>query len=127
MDLTASAAIPVSHPSLRERVNTRWHERSLQVFMLVALGHWSEHPSQAYQIWGLGWPPDHARGVPSLWYPWLIKSEVIHYTYAVVTLFVIWLRRPRFTALPLVWRLVALVIQLWHHTEHALLQGQVLF
>src|SRR3954464_5046015 len=127
MDLTASAAIPAPHPSIRERLNTRWHERSLQVFMLVVLGHWSEHLAQAFQIWGLHWPPSEARGVLGLWYPWLIKSEVLHYSYAVVMLFGIWLLRPGFTGLSRTWWNVALVIQFWHHIEHALLQGQVLF
>jgi hypothetical protein len=103
MDLTASVAVPTSQASLRERLNTRWHERSLQVFMLIVLGHWSEHLAQAFQ------------------------SEVLHYSYAVVMLFGIWLLRPGFTGLSRTWWNVALIIQFWHHIEHALLQGQVLF
>ncbi len=127
MDLTASVAVPNPQASLRERLNTRWHERSLQVFMLVVLGHWSEHLAQAFQIWGLHWPVEQSRGILGLWYPWLIKSEVLHYAYAVVMLFGIWLLRPGFTGLSRTWWNVALIIQLWHHTEHALLQGQVIF
>lgn len=127
MDLTASVAVPNPQASLRERLNTRWHERSLQVFMVIVLGHWSEHLVQAYQIWGLGWPPEKAGGILGLFYPWLIKSELLHYSYALVMLVGIWLLRPGFTGLSRTWWNVALVIQFWHHIEHALLQGQVLF
>lgn len=127
MDLTASSiAVPASHASLRERLNTRWHERSLQVFMLVVLGHWSEHLAQAFQIYVLKWPVAKSLGILGLWYPWLIKSEVLHYSYAVVMLFGIWLLRPGFTGTSRSWWNVALIIQFWHHIEHALLQGQVI-
>jgi hypothetical protein len=68
MDLTASVAVPASQTTMRERLNTRWHERSLQVFMLVVLGHWSEHLAQAFQNWGLHWPPERAGGVLGLFY-----------------------------------------------------------
>ena len=123
MEMTASVAVPGTHTSLRERLNTRWHERSLQVFMLVVLGHWSEHLAQAFQIYVLKWPVAKSLGVLGLWYPWLIKSEVLHYSYAVVMLFGIWLLRPGFTGLSRSWWNVALIIQFWHHIEHALLPG----
>ena len=44
----ASSDIEGTHPrTLRERLNTEWHERALQVFMLVVLAHWAEHLAQA--------------------------------------------------------------------------------
>jgi hypothetical protein len=67
-----------------------------------------------------------ARGVLGLWYPWLIKSEVLHYGYAIVMLIGIWLLRPGFVGTSRLWWNVALGIQFWHHIEHALLQGQAL-
>jgi hypothetical protein len=127
MDSIAHPAITTENPGLRERLNTVWHERALQAFMVVVLGHWAEHLTQAFQIYALGWPPPEARGVLGLWYPWLIKSEVLHYGYAVVMLFGIWLLRPGFTGRSHTWWTAALVIQFWHHIEHALLQGQALF
>ena len=130
MDLTASPAAPLaqSHGSqtFMERLNTVWHERALQIFTLVVLGHWAEHLAQAFQIYVLHWPVPQARGVLGLWYPWLIKSEVLHYSYALVMLIGIWLLRPGFTGTARKWWTVALVIQFWHHIEHALLQGQAL-
>ncbi|MFL6193609.1 MAG: hypothetical protein ACJ75H_05525 [Thermoanaerobaculia bacterium] len=125
--MTAHPAITSAHPGLRERLNTVWHERALQFFMLIVLAHWAEHLTQAFQIYALGWPAPEARGVLGLWYPWLIKSEVLHYGYAVVMLFGIWLLRPGFTGRSRTWWTAALAIQFWHHIEHALLQGQALF
>jgi len=33
--------------SFYEKLNTRWHERALQRFMLIVLAHWAEHLFQA--------------------------------------------------------------------------------
>jgi hypothetical protein len=111
---------------LLEPLNTRWHERALQVFTVVVLAHWAEHLAQAIQIYALGWPVPEARGVLGLWYPWLVKSEVLHYGYALVMLIGIWSLRPGFAGKARTWWTVALVIQFWHHIEHALLQWQAL-
>ena len=130
MELTA--AVPVSSPATRaepflDRLNGEWHERSLKVFMVVVLAHWAEHLAQAFQIYALGWAPPQARGVLGLWFPWLIKSEVLHYGYALVMLIGIFLLRRGFVGTSRTWWNVALAIQFWHHIEHALLQGQVIF
>ncbi|HYV39633.1 MAG TPA: hypothetical protein VE988_28350 [Gemmataceae bacterium] len=86
-------------PSFYEKLNTKWHERALQIFMAIVLIHWGEHLFQAYQIYVMGWPRPKANGMLGLFYPWLVKSEVLHYGYA-------------------------LVIQFWHHIEHLLLITQ---
>ena len=54
--------------------------------MVIVLAHWAEHLFQAFQIYALGWPVPEARGLLGLYYPWLIKSEVLHYGYALVML-----------------------------------------
>ena len=61
----------VAHPtrissadlSFYEKLNTVWHKRALNLFMLIVLGHWAEHLVQAYQIYVLGWPRPQAGGV----------------------------------------------------------------
>jgi hypothetical protein len=130
MELTAPAAArhAEAHHSSRllSRLNTTWHERALQAFMIVVLGHWAEHLAQAFQIYALGWPVPESRGVLGLWYPWLVKSEVLHYGYALVMLIGIWTLRTGFVGTSRVWWNTALAIQFWHHIEHALLQGQAL-
>lgn len=112
--------------SLHEKLNGRRHEAALRLFMLVVLGHWAEHLAQAVQIYVLGWPVAEARGVLGLWYPWLIKSELLHYLYALVMLVGLWTLRKGFGGLSRKWWTAALVIQFWHHVEHALLIGQAL-
>ena len=118
----ANIEIATAHQtSFYEKLNTRWHERALKVFMVIVLGHWGEHLVQAYQIYVMGWPRPKANGILGLWYPWLIQSEVLHYGYAVVMLIGIWILRKGFTGRALTWWTIALGIQFWHHIEHFLL------
>jgi hypothetical protein len=119
MDLTSAAG-----PSFYEKLNSQWHERALWVFMAIVLAHWAEHLAQAAQIYLMGWPRPQANGVLGLWYPWLIKSEVLHYGYALVMLVGIWVLRKGFTGTARTWWTAALVIQFWHHIEHLLLITQ---
>jgi hypothetical protein len=104
-----------------DKLNSTWHERALQGFMLIVLAHWGEHLFQAYQIYVMGWPRPKANGLLGLWYPWLIQSEVLHYSYALVMLIGIWVLRKGFVGRARTWWTVALVIQFWHHIEHFLL------
>lgn len=113
-----------SHQSFYEKLNSQWHERALWFFMAIVLLHWGEHLAQAYQIWVMGWPRPQANGILGLWYPWLIKSETLHYGYAVVMLIGLWILRKGFTGLSYKWWSVALYIQFWHHIEHFLLIAQ---
>ena len=114
-------------PNFYDKLNARWHERALQLFMIIVLAHWAEHLAQAVQIYVLGWPRPRAGGVLGLWYPWLVTSEVLHYSYALIMLIGIWMLRNGFTGTSRKWWTVALVIQFWHHIEHALLIGQATF
>jgi hypothetical protein len=118
------AMSPAAGPSFYEKLNTRWHERALQLFMVVVLGHWAEHLVQAYQIYVMGWPRPKALGLLGLYYPWLIQTEALHYGYALIMLIGLWVLRKGFTGISRTWWTVALVIQFWHHIEHALLITQ---
>jgi hypothetical protein len=113
--------VPVAGASFYEKLNTRWHERALQFFMLIVLAHWAEHLVQAYQIWVMGWPRPKALGLLGLYYPWLIQSETLHYGYALVMLIGLWVLRKGFTGRARTWWTIALAIQFWHHIEHFLL------
>ncbi|HTT63815.1 MAG TPA: hypothetical protein VMG35_18310 [Bryobacteraceae bacterium] len=108
-------------PGLYEKLNTQWHERALQLFMAVVLAHWAEHLAQAWQIWVLGWPIPKSNGVLGLWYPWLVKSETLHYGYALFMVVGLWVLRKGFTGKAHTWWMVAFGIQFWHHIEHLLL------
>jgi hypothetical protein len=114
--------------TVMERLNTDRHELALRVFMLVVLAHWLEHLLQGLQIYVLGWPVPEARGALGLFFPALIKSESLHYGYAVVMLAGLWLLRSGFTGkADHFWWTTAFGIQFFHHIEHAVLQGQVIF
>lgn len=115
-----------SEPGLYERINRSWHKPALQFFMVIVLAHWAEHLAQAAQIYVLGWPVPESRGVLGLWFPWLVKSESLHYAYALVMLAGLWVLRKGFRGLSYKWWVVSLGIQFWHHIEHALLQGQAI-
>jgi hypothetical protein len=109
-----------------DKLNGPWHKRALQTFMIIVIAHWAEHLAQAYQVYALRWAPHQAGGVLGLAFPWLVHSEVLHYGYAVIMLVGIWALLPGFVGRSRTWWLAALVIQFWHHIEHALLQGQVI-
>ena len=114
----------MEHRSFHDKLNAEWHERALQLFMVVVLGHWAEHLVQAYQIWALHWPRAKAGGILGLFYPWLIQSEVLHYGFAVVMLIGIWVLRKGFIGRAGTWWTISLGIQFWHHIEHLLLITQ---
>src|SRR6202451_4559378 len=107
--------------SFYEKLNSKWHERALMIFMAVVLAHWAEHLFQAYQIYVMGWPRPMANGLIGLWDPWLIKSETLPYGYALVMVICLWFLRKGFTGVSYTWWMVAFWIQFWHHIEHFLL------
>jgi hypothetical protein len=94
--------------------------------MFIVLAHWAEHLAQAFQVYVLKWPVPEARGFLGLFFPWLVKSELLHYLYALVMLVGIWILRKGFAGRAYKWWMVAFGIQFWHHIEHALLQGQAI-
>jgi hypothetical protein len=120
--------LPVSaRATLSEKLNSQWHEKALWVFMAIVLAHWGEHLAQAYQIWVMGWPRPKANGILGLWYPGLIKTETLHYGYALVMLIGLWVLRKGFVGRSRIWWNISLGIQIWHHFEHFLLLAQATF
>ena len=110
-----------------ERLNGPWHEWAMQAFMVIVLAHWAEHLLQTLQIYVFGWPVPEARGLLGYFFPWVIKSELLHYGYAVVMLIGLWTLRPGFTGREdRRWWTIALGIQFFHHFEHLLLQLQAI-
>lgn len=98
----------------------------MQLYMVIVLAHWAEHLVQAFQVYVLNWPLPEARGVLGIPFPWLVSSELLHYSYAFFMLLGLWLLRPGFTGKDRWWWNLSLCIQFWHHFEHLLLQVQAL-
>jgi hypothetical protein len=125
MRRTHAGAIP-AEPFI-DRLNGEWHERALRAFMVIVLAHWAEHLLQAFQIYALGWPVPESRGALGQVFPWLVRSETLHYGYALVMLVGLFLLRKGFTGIAeRRWWAIALAIQFFHHVEHGLLQVQAI-
>ena len=106
---------------LEEKLNTRWHKVALRAFLAIVILHWIEHIVQAYQFFVLHWSRPMSMGVVGMYYPWLMKSEVLHYGFALVMLIGLWVLRKGFTGASYTWWMVAFWIQFWHHFEHFIL------
>ena len=109
-----------------DKLNGRWHERALWFYLAIVILHWTEHLFQAAQIWLLGMPRAQALGALGYVFPWLVKSETMHFTYAVLMFVGLVLLRPGFRGSARTWWTVSLVIQGWHLFEHTLLLGQAI-
>jgi hypothetical protein len=102
------------------------HRLALAVFMAIIAAHWVEHLLQAGQVFALGWPRPEARGALGEVWPWLVRSEWLHYGYAVAMLAGLLILRRGFHGPARGWWNAALALQIWHFAEHALLLGQAL-
>ena len=122
------AAAAIGRPStFVERLNASNHELALRIFLVIVLAHWAEHLLQALQVYALGWPVPESRGALGHFYPWLVKSETLHYGYALVMLVGLWLLRKGFTGVQdRRWWMIAFWIQFFHHIEHGVLQAQAI-
>tara|TARA_R110002126_G_scaffold12416_8_gene53991 strand:+ start:6471 stop:7088 length:618 start_codon:yes stop_codon:yes gene_type:complete len=135
MDHPSNATLPSSTKaesgdqrpeSFMTKLNAQWHKPAMQFFAVIVLAHWAEHLVQAFQIYVLDWPIPESRGILGLYFPWMVKSEMLHYGYAIVMLIGIWMLRSGMVGRSSTWWMISFWIQFWHHIEHALLQGQAL-
>ncbi|MBW3661121.1 MAG: hypothetical protein KY397_05755 [Gemmatimonadetes bacterium] len=124
--MTTHALTLSANDTVLDRLNHQWHERGLQLFMVIVLAHWAEHLTQAVQVYALDWSRPEARGLLGLYFPWMVQSETLHYGYAIVMLTAIWVLRRGFEGRSYTWWMISFWIQFWHHIEHAILQGQAI-
>ena len=100
----------------------------MKLFMIVVIAHFLEHLFQAYQLWVLRWERPQCLGLLGLYYPWLIHSEWLHYGHALFMLLGLGFFRPLMhSGKAYFWWNVAFILGFYHHIEHALLLGQVIF
>jgi hypothetical protein len=130
MTTTTTTTTPAIRPrrtaGFIEKLNTRWHRAAMTLFAVVVVAHWAEHIAQAVQIYALGWPVPKAGGVLGLAFPWLVKSEWLHYGFAIVMLVAFVTLRRGMVGRARRWWDIAMWIQVWHHFEHLLLLVQAL-
>ncbi len=94
---------------------------NLKAFNLFLWIHFSEHIAQVSQLYLLHLPRVDCLGILGLWFPYLIKTEILHFAFALFTLIgLIYFNHYRKfkTAINLSW---------FHLFEHQLLLTQALF
>src|SRR3954468_15777094 len=104
--MTMTSHSIASGQTFSDKLNAQWHERALQSFAVIVLLHWAEHLVQAWQVWVLHWPRPMAMGLMGMYFPWLMKTEVLHYGFAVVMLAGLWVLRRGFTGTAHTWWMI---------------------
>ena len=104
-----------------DSLNTRWHKVALRAFMVIVLLHWAEHIVQGYQFYVLHWPRPMSMGLMGMVYPWLMKTETLHYGFALVMVIGLWVLRKGFTGTSYKWWMASFWLQFFHHIEHLIL------
>jgi hypothetical protein len=112
--------------SIIQKLNGPWHERALWIYLAIVVLHWIEHLFQAAQIWILEMPRPEALGALGFVFPWLVRSEVMHFGYALIMFTGLVLLLPGFRGAARGWWLASTIIQGWHLIEHSTLQIQAI-
>lgn len=109
------------------KLNSVWHEKGVWAYVILVVFHQLEHIVQAFQVFVLRMPRPQSLGLLGFVFPALVRTEILHFAFAVFTLAGLLLLYPAFRGRARLWWVIAIVFQTWHFLEHALLQGQVLF
>jgi hypothetical protein len=95
----------------------------MRVFIAICIAHFAEHFAQMYQLFILRLDRPLCLGLLGLWQPALIRSEWLHYLYAVAMLIGLYYWRSEFDQ---VWSQRTINLQHYHHAEHLLLLTQAM-
>lgn len=120
-------------------MNTK-NKLTIWAFALLMIAHWLEHAFQAWQVYVMHMPRACALGMLGMKYPWLIKTESLHFGFAVFTtigLLMLWNLftksadwmdnvNPVIAPPTASWWKAATYISIWHLFEHTLLFAQAL-
>lgn len=109
-------------------LNGSKHSLALWVYLLLVIGHFSEHVAQLYQVIILGWTSREAGGLLGLQFSGLAEAELLHTAYNSFQLTGLLVLAFGFEKSKIArrWWFVALIMQSWHWLEHVLLQVQYL-
>ena len=127
MSLVNRSAVSVSAFFFRA-LNGSWHKRALLAYMLLVVGHFSEHLVQVAQVFVFGWARSEAGGILGLVFSSVAENELLHLSYnsfQLTGLILLAYGFRHYRAAHTFW-LVALVAQSWHWLEHAFLITQML-
>jgi hypothetical protein len=95
----------------------------MRVFLFVVIAHFVEHLAQLFELFIFGWDRPDCLGFLGLWQPGLMRSEWLHYLYALSMLIgLYWLRKQVNNH----WWTRTIHLQHYHHIEHLLLLVQAM-
>jgi hypothetical protein len=95
--------------------------KGMWAFLALMTAHWAEHIVQVYQVYVLHMHRACALGLLGMKYPWLVRTESLHFTFAVLTTVMLIALRKRFVFEAYTLWDIAISISLWHLLEHSLL------
>lgn len=90
-----------------------------KVFISIVVIHFIEHLTQLYQLYVLHWTRPECLGLISLRYPWLMRSEWLHYSFALYM--AVGLTYFGYKATNKKWWRISCLLQDYHHVEHLIL------
>ncbi len=96
----------------------------MKIFALVVLLHFLEHIAQMIQLYLWHWSRPECLGILGLWLPWLVRSELLHYSLALYMVVGLAIYRQRYKNH---WFNTAYYLQQFHHFEHLLLLTSLFF
>lgn len=95
----------------------------MKLFLVIVTAHFAEHLAQLFELYVLGFSRMESMGILGLWMPWLMRSEWLHYLYALVMLIgLYWLKREVNNS----WWQRTINLQHYHHIEHLILLTQAI-
>ena len=89
----------------------------MRLFLAIVGLHFAEHLAQMIEVYALGYPRSESLGLIGLIFPYLVRSEWLHYAFAWYTLY--GLMKYRFST-------TAIYLQTFHFIEHVILLSQYL-
>lgn len=95
----------------------------MRIFLAIVIFHFFEHVTQLVQLYVLHWARPDCLGILGVLYPWLMRSESLHLTYAVYMIWGLYHFRLQVNNR---WWITATHLQEYHLTEHVLLLTQLL-
>lgn len=107
-------------------VNSRKYSFYFLLFNLLVILHFSEHVAQMIQVYILHWDRSRALGILGMYYPYLIKSEFLHYGHALIMVVGLFMLKYSIVGEARKYWDIAYWLAFYHHIEHVQLLVQAI-
>jgi len=101
-------------------------KHGMKIFGAIMIAHWLEHLYQAYQVYVLHMDRMCALGMLGMKYPWLIRTESLHFGFAWLTVIMFYVAGVRYfsNTLAIKFWVAGWIAAFFHLVEHSLLFAQ---